>query len=60
MTYDELIARFIEDFPDTKINDFRPICHEMFSDGKVGVTIWLNNGDMIEFYPSIGGDDDEK
>lgn len=30
----------------------RPICHELFTDGRQGVTIWLKNGDIIEYYPN--------
>ena len=51
MTYDELLNKFEETFPFAAVNDYRPICHELFTDGKVGITIWLENGDVIEYYP---------
>ena len=51
MTYKELLDKFINTFPDAKINDYRPICHEFFVGDKQGITIWLKNGDIIEYYP---------
>lgn len=52
MTYGDILNRFGDVFPFAKIDDCRPICHELFTDGKVGLTIWLENGDVIEYYPS--------
>jgi len=53
MTYQDLIEKFKDIFPFAKVNDYRPVCHELFEDGKVGITIWLENGDMIVYYPQI-------
>ena len=52
MTFEEILNKFEDAFPLAKIDDYRPICHELFTDGKQGVTIWLKNGDVIEYYPS--------
>ena len=51
MTLKEILNRFKDEFPLTKIDDYRPLCHELFTDGKQGITIWLVNGDIIEYYP---------
>lgn len=51
MTYEEILKRFKNKFPSTSVYNFRPICHEEFTDGKQGITIWLDNGDIIEYYP---------
>lgn len=51
MTYEEILKRFKNKFPSAIVSDFRPICHEEFTDGKQGITIWLDNGDIIEYYP---------
>lgn len=56
MTHEEILNRFKHEFPLAKIDDYRPICHELFTDDKQGITIWLDNGDIIEYYPK-GGDD---
>lgn len=53
MTVDEVLERFKEAFPFAVVNDYRPICHEMFTEGKEGLTIWLKNGDVIEYYPKV-------
>ena len=53
MTFDELLSKFEDAFPFAEIDDYRPVCHELFEDGKVGVTIWLTNGDMIVYYPKM-------
>lgn len=51
MTLDEVLNKFENAFPFAVVNDYRPICHELFTDGKEGLTIWLKNGDVIEYYP---------
>lgn len=51
MYIDDVINKFEDTFPFAKIDDFRPICHELFEEGKEGLTIWLENGDMIVYYP---------
>ena len=50
MTYEEILNKFKNNFPSAMVNDFRPICHKEFTDGKQGITIWLDNGDVIEYY----------
>ena len=54
MTIDDVLEKFEDTFPFAKVNDYRPICHELFTDGKEGLTIWLDNGDVIEYYPNKG------
>jgi hypothetical protein len=54
MTHEEILNRFKDEFPFAKIDDYRPICHELFTDGKQGITIWMDNGDIIEYYPEGG------
>lgn len=51
MTYGDLIKLFKTKYPDLKYKDYRPIAHEMFTDHLKGITIWLENGDVIEYYP---------
>ena len=51
MTHEEILNKFKDEFPIIKIDDYRPICRELFTDGKQGITIWLENGDIIEYYP---------
>ena len=58
MTYEEILNRFEEVFPFAKVDDYRPLCHELFTDGKQGITIWLENGDVIEYYPHKGGEEE--
>lgn len=53
MTYDELLDMFADRFPFVKYDDYRPICHELFTDGKVGITLFFKNGDIIEYYPAV-------
>ena len=54
MTYNDLIDKFEDAFPFAEIDDYRPVCHELFEKDKVGITIWLKNGDMIVYYPEQG------
>ena len=59
MTIDEVLNKFREAFPFAAVDDYRPICHELFTDGKEGLTIWLKNGDVIEYYPNANRGDTE-
>ena len=51
MTFAECLHKFHESFPNIEVWDYRPICHELFEEGKEGMTIWLKNGDMVVYYP---------
>ena len=51
MTFENILDRFKETLPFAEVDDYRPICHELFTEGKPGITIWLKNGDIIEYYP---------
>lgn len=51
MTFDDLLNKFSSTFPFAEIDDYRPVCHELFEKDKVGITIWLKNGDMVVYYP---------
>lgn len=59
MTFDDLLDKFHDAFPFAKVEDYRPICHELFTDDKVGITIWMKNGDVIEYYPATEEDSDD-
>ena len=59
MTFDDLLDKFSDTFLFAEIDDYRPICHELFTDGKVGITIWLKNGDIIEYYPKAESEEKE-
>lgn len=51
MTYSDLLDIFKNTYPFMKVTNYRPVCRELFEAGKVGITIWLENGDMIVYYP---------
>ena len=53
ITFMDILDRFKDAFPFVHVSNYRPICHEMFTDGKPGITIWLDNGDVIEYYPKL-------
>ena len=51
MTYGDLLKLFVEKYPELKMTDYRPICPELFTKDLKGITIWLENGDVIQYYP---------
>ena len=53
MTFQDVLDKFTDTFPLAKIADYRPICHELFTAEKCGITIWLDNGDVVEYYPNL-------
>jgi len=58
MTYNDLLDKFEDAFPFAEIDDYRPVCHELFENDKVGITIWLKNGDMVVYYPKQAESED--
>ena len=59
MTFQEILNKFEDVFPFSDVDDYRPICHELFTDGKEGITVWLKNGDIIEYYPYEESEEEE-
>lgn len=59
MTFEEVLNKFKDVFPFAEVDDYRPLCHELFTDGKSGITIWLKNGDIIEYYPNAESEVEE-
>lgn len=51
MTYKEMANLFSEKYPDTKVDDYRPLAPEMFTNHLIGMTITLKNGDILQYYP---------
>jgi len=50
-TNGEVFAEFKAKYPDMKVEDYRPLWDE-FVKGKVGITIWLDNGDILLYFPA--------
>ena len=54
MTNGEIYKTFEEKYliyPKVRVKDYRPLCPELFTHDLVGITIWLENGDVIQYYP---------
>lgn len=54
MKLSDIFELFKERFPDAAVEDWRPICHELFVKYRSGATIFLENGDILEYYPKEG------
>ena len=54
MTNEDILKIYTSKYPDAKVEDYRPICRELFTKDRAGITIWLQNGDIIEYYPKEG------
>ena len=55
MTNQKLINLFRERFPDIDIDDARPYDIELIK-GRVGITIYLKNGDILQYFPNPEND----
>lgn len=53
MTNGDLISMFTQRFPNLHLVDMRPLYRD-YVVGRVGLTIWLDNGDIILWFPQIG------
>ena len=51
MTNGEILKIFNEKYPGIRNVDYRPLCPKMFTQNLTGITIWLENGDVIQYYP---------
>ena len=54
--FDDIMSKFEDTFPFAKVDDIRPVCHDMFEKDKEGITIFLTNGDMLVYYPKKEGE----
>ena len=50
MTIIEVLNKFSDEFPQAKVDDYRPLA-DLFIRDKVGIVVWLKNGDMIVYCP---------
>lgn len=48
---EELFSLFKENYPNIEVEDYRPLCPQLFTTNLQGITIWLKNGDIIQYYP---------
>ena len=55
-TYREIMTHFNELYPDLTVIDFRPACFD-FVTGMPGLTIWLDNGDVLLYFPRLKEED---
>ena len=53
MTNGDLFSLFRQRFPNLRPVDMRPLDPTCVI-GRVGLTIWLDNGDIILWFPQIG------
>ncbi len=60
MTNSEILKIFNEKYPELNNIDYRPLCPEMFTKNLVGITIWLDNGDVIQYYPKEAQEESEE
>lgn len=60
MTNSEILKIFDEKYPGIKEVDYRPLCPELFTKNLIGITIWLENGDVIQYYPKEAQSESEK
>lgn len=51
MTNGEILKTFGEKYPKLRVKDYRPLAPELFTNDLMGITIWLENGDVIQYYP---------
>ena len=51
MTNEEILRLFNRKYLEMSPIDYRPLCPELFTKDLVGITIWLDNGDVLQYYP---------
>ena len=51
MTNRDIMSIFKGRYPELKVDDYRPLWDEFVKD-KEGITIWLENGDTLMYFPN--------
>ena len=51
MTNGDILKTFREKYPKLMVKDYRPLSPKLYTNDLVGITIWLENGDVIQYYP---------
>ena len=51
MTIGEALKIFRDKYPEIKVKNYRFYAPELFTKDLKGITIWLENGDVIQYYP---------
>lgn len=46
-----MLKLFKEKYLEMNVLDYRPLAPELFTSDLVGITIWLDNGDILQYYP---------
>lgn len=56
MTYSEILRKY-QGIKDVKVDEFRPAWPFYVDDliGKIGIRIWLENGDSVIYFPKVEG-----
>ena len=54
MTNGDILQRLYDGYPEIadKVKDYRPLCVD-FVRGRIGITVWLENGDMLLYFPHL-------
>ena len=51
ITNENIVTEFGKKYPGFQVIGYRPLCPELYTKDRIGVTIWLVNGDIIQYYP---------
>ena len=52
ITNGDIFNKFKTDYPDLEVKDYRPM-HLDFVRGRIGIVVWLKNGDILLYFPKI-------
>lgn len=52
ITNQDIINQFTKAYPYLPVSDYRPLSPDVFTKGRIGITVWLENGDIIQYYPT--------
>ena len=51
ITNQDIFNQFTKAYPYLSVSDYRPISPNVFTKDRIGITVWLENGDIIQYYP---------
>lgn len=54
MTYGDIYKLFQDTVKNSKTEDYRPICNELFTPkSSTGITVWMEDGSVILYWPNL-------
>ena len=60
MTWGDIYKQFTKEFPKAEATDYRPYVEGYLPYRRLGIIVWLKNGDVLAYFPKNAGAEGER